>query len=109
MSMPPFAFWLQGHESIKGWLLGRGNGCRGSRLIRTSASGVPAFAQYRVQPDGSFAAWGLVILERAEGRISAINTFLDVENLFPLFGLPMTLPAGTPARNDMAPSGPVGQ
>jgi RNA polymerase sigma-70 factor (ECF subfamily) len=91
MSMPPYAFWLQGPESIKGWLLGRGAGCRGSRLVRTDASGVPAFAQYRRQSDGSFAAWGLVILEQQDGRISAINTFLDVENLFPLFDLPMRL------------------
>ena len=96
MSMPPFAFWLQGPESIKGWLLGRGSGCRGSRLLRTEASGMPAFAQYRLQADGSFAAWGLIILEREGGRIAAWNTFLDVEKLFPLFGLSMTLPPGTP-------------
>jgi RNA polymerase sigma-70 factor (ECF subfamily) len=95
MSMPPFAFWLQGHESIKGWLLGRGSGCRGSRLLRTEASGMPAFAQYRLQTDGSFAAWGLIVLEREGGSITAWNTFLDVEKLFPLFGLPMTLPPGT--------------
>jgi RNA polymerase sigma-70 factor (ECF subfamily) len=97
LSMPPYAFWLQGHESIKAWLLGRGSGCRGSRLRRTEASGVPAFAQYRLQPDGSFAAWGLIVLEPEGGRISACNTFLVVAKLFPLFELPLTLPAGTPA------------
>jgi RNA polymerase sigma-70 factor (ECF subfamily) len=80
-------------ESIHSWLLGPGAPCRGSRLLRTAASGVPAFAQYRVQPDGSFAAWGLLILEQQEGGIAAINTFLDVEKLFPLFGLPLALPA----------------
>jgi RNA polymerase sigma-70 factor, ECF subfamily len=96
MSMPPYAFWLQGPQSIKGWLLGRGAGCRGSRLLRTQASGVPAFAQYRLQADGSFAAWGLIIIEGERGRIAAWNTFLDVEKLFPLFNLPMTLPAGSP-------------
>ena len=91
LSMPPYAFWLQGPASIKAWLLGRGAGCRGSRLLRTEASGAPAFAQYRPQADGSFAAWGLIILERRRDRIAAINTFLDVEKLFPLFDLPMTL------------------
>jgi RNA polymerase sigma-70 factor, ECF subfamily len=91
MSMPPYAFWLQGRESIRMWLLGPGEGCRGSRLVRTEASGMPAFAQYRLQPDGSFAAWGLIILEQEGGRVAAWNTFLDVENLFPLFNLPMTL------------------
>ena len=79
MSMPPYAFWLQGPEPIKAWLLGRGASCRGSRLLRTEASGMPALAQYHPQPDGSFAAWGLIILEREQGRIAAWNTFLDVE------------------------------
>jgi RNA polymerase sigma-70 factor (ECF subfamily) len=96
MSMPPYAFWLQGPESIKAWLRDRGAGCRGSRLLRTEASGMPALAQYRPQPDGSFAAWGLIILEQVGGRIAAWNTFMDVEKLFPLFNLSMTLPAGTP-------------
>jgi len=93
MSMPPYAFWLQGPESIRSWLLGRGAPCRGSRMVRTEASGTPAFAQYRRQADGSFAAWGLIILELDRGRIAAWNTFLDVEKLFPFFDLPMTLPA----------------
>ncbi len=34
LSMPPYTLWLQGPEAIRAWLLGRGNGCRGSRLIR---------------------------------------------------------------------------
>ena len=55
---------------------------------------MPAFAQYRLQSDGAFAAWGLIILEGDAGKIAAWNTFLDVEKLFPLFGLPMSLPAG---------------
>ena len=95
ISMPPIAFWLQGRESIKAWLLGPGAPCRGSRLLRTDACGQPAFAQYRLQPDGSFAAWGLLMLEQEGGRVTAINTFLDVEKLFPLFDLPMTLPPGS--------------
>lgn len=86
--MPPYAFWLQGPSSIQAWLLGPGAPCRGSRLLRTEACGGPAFAQYRLQPDGSFAAWGLILLEREGGRIAAWNTFLDAETLFPLFGLP---------------------
>jgi RNA polymerase sigma-70 factor, ECF subfamily len=95
ISMPPIAFWLQGRESIRAWLLGPGAPCRGSRLVRTDACGRPAFLQYRRQPDGSFAAWGLLLLEQEGGEVTAINTFLDVEKLCPLFGLPMTLPAGS--------------
>jgi len=43
LSMPPYTLWLQGHESIRTWLNGRGSGCRGSRLVPTQASGSPAF------------------------------------------------------------------
>lgn len=93
LSMPPFTLWLQGHDSIRTWLLGPGAGCRGSRLIRTEASGVPAFAQYRVAPDGSFNAWALLMLEVTETRITSMTSFLDTEGLFPLFGLPARLPA----------------
>jgi len=91
LSMPPFSFWLQGPATIRDWLLGRGSGCRGSRLVKTMASGVPAFAQYRVSPDGGYQAWGLIVLEQERGRIAAWNTFLDVEKLFPLFNLPLKL------------------
>ena len=97
MSMPPYAFWLQGPSRSRVAARPR-RGCRGSRLLRTEASGMPAFAQYRRQPDGSFAAWGLIVLEQQGGRIAALNTFLDVEKLFPLFGLPMTLPPGAGSR-----------
>lgn len=43
LSMPPFSFWLQGPAAIRAWLMGRGNGCRGSKLIPIAASGGPAF------------------------------------------------------------------
>jgi RNA polymerase sigma-70 factor (ECF subfamily) len=93
LSMPPYTLWLQGPEAIRAWLLGRGNGCRGSRLIRTQACGSPAFAQYRRSPDGGYHPWSLTILELEGNRIRAWNSFLDSERLFPLFGLPLTLPA----------------
>lgn len=94
LSMPPFRFWLQGHDAIRAWLTGRGRGCRGSRLLPVRASGVPAFAQYRVDPEGRFYAWAIIVLECAGGRVSAINSYLDVEKLFPLFDVPLTLPSG---------------
>jgi RNA polymerase sigma-70 factor (ECF subfamily) len=92
LSMPPYALWLQGHASIRGWLLGPGAECRGSRLVRTAACGSPAFGQYRPSgPGGSHRPWGLMVLEIEGDRVSALNTFLDTETLFPLFGLPPTL------------------
>ena len=93
LSMPPYTLWLQGPQNIRAWLLGRGIGCRGSRLIRTDACGSPAFAQYRRSPEGGYHPWSLTILELDGARIKAWNAFLDTERLFPLFGLPLGLPA----------------
>jgi RNA polymerase sigma-70 factor (ECF subfamily) len=92
LSMPPYTLWLQGPAAIRAWLLGRGNGCRGSRLIPTEACGSPAFAQYRYSPERGYHAWSLTVLELAGDRIKAWNAFLDTGRLFPLFGLPLTLP-----------------
>jgi RNA polymerase sigma-70 factor, ECF subfamily len=92
MSMPPHALWLRGHEHIRTWFVTTGAGCRGSRLLRTTANGMPAYGQYR-HTDGKFTPWGLGVLEISAGRIAGVNTFLDVERLFPLFGLPPTLDA----------------
>jgi len=90
LSMPPYTLWLQGPDAIRAWLLGRGSGCRGSKLVRTAACGSPAFAQYRKSADGGYRAWSLTILELEGDRIKAWNAFLDTERLFPLFGLPLT-------------------
>jgi RNA polymerase sigma-70 factor, ECF subfamily len=94
MSMPPYAIWLRGPEAVRDWMLGRGIGCRGSRMLPTAANGAPAFGQYRNSgPGRGFHAWGLVVLELGGGRVTGINTFLDTERLFPRFGLPLSLPA----------------
>jgi RNA polymerase sigma-70 factor (ECF subfamily) len=87
LSMPPFTFWLQGADDIRTWMLGLGSGCRGSKVIRVAASGQPAFAQYRVNPAGGHRAWAIVVLELEGDKVSSITSFLDVETLFPQFGL----------------------
>jgi RNA polymerase sigma-70 factor (ECF subfamily) len=91
-SMPPFAMWLSGPADIAAWMLGVGAECAGSRLLRTAASGSPAFAQYRSDPAGGHMPWALHVLELSGGRISGIHSFLDSETLYPLFGLPPHLP-----------------
>jgi len=93
LSMPPYTLWLRGPETIRTWLLGRGAGCRGSRLLPTSASGAPSFGQYRPAPAGGHTPWALIVLELEGDRIAGWNSFLDTEKLFPLFGLPSRLPA----------------
>jgi RNA polymerase sigma-70 factor, ECF subfamily len=92
LSMPPLPLWLRGHDDIREWMLGTGHGCRGSRLVATAANGTPAFGQYRSgREPGTYEPWALIVLEITDGRIRSINSFLDTENLFPLFGLPPRL------------------
>jgi RNA polymerase sigma-70 factor (ECF subfamily) len=93
LSMPPYTLWLRGHDAIRSWMLGRGRDCRGSRLLPTQASGLPAFAQYRPLAGGGYRAWSLNALEVSAGRITGMTSFLDTEHLFPLFGLALELPA----------------
>jgi RNA polymerase sigma-70 factor (ECF subfamily) len=61
-------------------------------LFRTNASGAPAFAQYKIDPEGGYRPWGLHVLDVADGKIREIDSFLDTARIFPLFGLPLHLP-----------------
>ncbi|GGZ10287.1 DNA-directed RNA polymerase sigma-70 factor [Streptomyces avidinii] len=93
LSMPPFDLWLQGHEDIAAWHLNQGIGCKGSRLVPTTANGMPAFGQYRPREDGrpGHTPWALQVLEISDGKIVGLNAFLDTARWFPLFGLPEEL------------------
>ena len=72
---------------------GPGAPCRGSRLVPVRANGCWAFGQYRPSgPNGEHEPWALQVVEIRDGRIAALNAFLDVERMFPLFGLPATPP-----------------
>lgn len=100
MSMPPFRLWLEGPDAIASWLLGRGSGCRGSRLIPTRANGAPAFGQYRPGPSPTepHVPWALVVLgadDRGDSLVS-MTYFLDTATLFPAFGLPSSLTPTVP-------------
>jgi RNA polymerase sigma-70 factor, ECF subfamily len=90
-SMPPYELWLRGRDDISGWWVGRGAGCRGSRVIPTvAANGSPAFGQYKPNPDGEgYVPWALQVLEVSGGRIGEFTFFLDTETIFPLFDLPL--------------------
>jgi RNA polymerase sigma-70 factor (ECF subfamily) len=89
-SMPPYAMWMVGRDQIATWLLGAGIGCRGSRLIASSANGCAAFGQYRVDPEGGHTPWALQVIEVSGDRISGFHAFLDTD-LFAAFGLPAHL------------------
>ncbi|HEX3786323.1 MAG TPA: sigma-70 family RNA polymerase sigma factor [Pseudonocardiaceae bacterium] len=89
-SMPPYALWLRGPDQVVAWLLGQGAGCRGSRLVATSANGCAAFGSYRSAGPGRHEPFALQVLEFADGRIAGFNNFLD-PRLFAAFGLPPVL------------------
>ena len=89
-TMPPFALWLEGPVEIGHWYLGQGSGCRGSRLVATSANGCPAFASYKPADGGGWEPFNIHIVEVSDGRISGLHHFLYPE-LFADFGLPLRL------------------
>jgi RNA polymerase sigma-70 factor (ECF subfamily) len=97
-SMPPFDLWLAGRDDILTWWVGPGGGCRGSRVVPVvSANGSPAFGQYKPNEAGDgYEPWSLQVLEIEDGKIVEFTFFLDVERVFPLFGLPLEY-AGAPA------------
>lgn len=93
ISMPPYSMWLQGLADLRGWYLGYGIGCKGSRLVPIAANGSPAFGQYRPSgPGGRHEPWSIQVLELSAGRIAHVHHFLD-PRLFERFGLPAHLGA----------------
>jgi RNA polymerase sigma-70 factor, ECF subfamily len=88
--MPPHELWLQGPLEVSRWLVGQGAGCRGSRLVATSANGCAAFGSYKPAGPGVHEPFALQVIEISDGRITAWHNFLYPE-LFPAFGLPMRL------------------
>ncbi|HYY52110.1 MAG TPA: sigma-70 family RNA polymerase sigma factor [Myxococcales bacterium] len=91
-SMPPYTLWLRGREPVRSWLLGRGAGCRGSRLLPIAACGSPAFGHYKpAGAHGALRPWAVVVLELSADQIAGWTSFLDTEKLFPRFGLPAEL------------------
>ena len=94
-SMPPFSLWFKGGDDIATFMLTTGSACRGSKLLPTTANGLPAFGHYKPAEEGrtGFDPWSLLVLELSEGKVAGITHFLDTPRLFPLFGLPERLEA----------------
>jgi RNA polymerase sigma-70 factor (ECF subfamily) len=92
ISMPPYPMWLRGTEDLRGWYLGYGIGCKGSRLLPLEVSGSPAFAQYKpaAPPGTGHVPWSIQVLEVRDGRVAHVHHFLD-PRLFERFGLPAAL------------------
>jgi RNA polymerase sigma-70 factor (ECF subfamily) len=90
MSMPPLALWLRGREDMRGWYLGFGSGCAGSRMVPITLNAMPGYAQYKPDPEGGHSAWSLQVVEISAGRIAHIHHFLGPE-IFEQNGLPVRL------------------
>ena len=85
--------WLRGHDDMRGWYLGHGIGCKGSRLLPLEANGSPAFAQYKPATRRVGSCRGRSRCSRLrDGRIAHIHHFLDTR-LFARFGQPAELAA----------------
>ena len=89
-SMPPLPLWLRGRGEVHDFMLGTGIGCKGSRVLVTSANGGPAAAIYHSKPGGVYEPWAIVVLEMSGERITGLHHFLYPE-LFAAFGLPARL------------------
>jgi RNA polymerase sigma-70 factor (ECF subfamily) len=91
ISMPPFTMWLKGAEELRGFYLGHGIGCKGSRMLPVSANGSPAFAHYKPGPvEGQLVPWSIQVLELSEGRIAHVHHFIGPK-YFEYFGQPPVL------------------
>jgi len=88
-SMPPISLWLKGRDDLFAWWLGPGIGCKGSKLVPVGlVNGMPAWGQYKPDPNGGREPWALIVPEVSDGRIVELTFFLDTPRLFPLLGLP---------------------
>ncbi|MEU3641988.1 RNA polymerase subunit sigma-70 [Lentzea sp. NPDC034063] len=85
MSMPPFSWWLRGRGPISVALSDPGAACVGAWLVPVRANGSPAYWQMR---PGISQPFGLVFLDVRGGLVTGCTTFLNVEELLPLFGAP---------------------
>jgi RNA polymerase sigma-70 factor (ECF subfamily) len=92
-SMPPFSWWLRGRGPISVALNAPDSPCAGAWLVPVQANASPAYWQMRPGMDRPF---GLVFVDVRGGLVTGITTFLNVEELLPLFGAPMS--SGRPGR-----------
>jgi len=94
LRMPPWIQWFRGRDAIQTFFLSirqpRPSG--GSRATFVGANGQPAFAHYTLSEDGSsFRPQAIQVLTLERDAIAVLTAFLD-KDLFPRFGLPLTLP-----------------
>ncbi len=85
MSMPPYRWWVRGRAHIAKVLQAPNAACEGAWLVPVKANGSPAYWQMRPGLDKPF---GLVFIDVRGGLVTGSTTFLNVDDLLPLFGAP---------------------
>lgn len=92
--MPPFEGWYQGAENIGALIRGQcpAEAAGDMEMVRTSATGQPAYGLYMRSEDGQHRAFQLQVLDLAPGGVRHVACFFDT-TLFERFGLPPLLRA----------------
>jgi len=90
-SMPPWASWWRGRETIAGFAKDAVETCPKTRTVPTHANGQPTIAYYALDGEtGRYVAAALDVLTLEGGRIKEITAFVTPE-VFQRFGLPPAL------------------
>jgi len=96
LELPPSAAWFTGGRAIAEAV--KGLGSPGDwRMLAVAANGQPAAAAYHREPDGSYRAYGIVVLTTTVTGIARLVVFAD-PGLFGRFGLPQTHDAPAAGR-----------
>ena len=104
-SMPPMAEWYAGRTDVLAFAVGVPlTGCGRWQHEFTEANGQPAVASYLDRGEG-YRAWSIDVLTVRGDRIAAVTSFVGADH-FPVFGLPLTPPAGRgPAAGSVSAAG----
>ena len=90
-SMPPWASWWRGRETVAGFAKVAVEICAESRAIPTRANAQPAIAYYQLDADtGRWLAGAIDVLTFEGSQIKEITAFVTPE-IFERFGLPAEL------------------
>ena len=94
LTMPPQAIQITGRRAVADFFATVPADGRLDliELVTTRANGHPALAAY-LPDDGTpdCRGYGIMVITIAEGKIATITGFPD-QALFPVFGLPLTMP-----------------
>ncbi len=88
LELPPSSVWFTGGAAIATAVAGHGSPGEW-RMVPTAANGQPAAAAYQRGADGTYRAFGIVVLTAAATGLARIVVFGD-PGLFGRFGLPPT-------------------